>query len=187
MTAPKPASPPEKAPVPTPPRVTLVLGGARSGKSRHAEGLVARLPSPWLYVATAEAFDDEMRKRIDEHRRRRDGRWRTIEAPRELAQVIRAEAGRGAPMLVDCLTLWLSNVMLAGADVERACGELLAALGDTAGPVVLVSNEVGWGIVPETALARAFRDAQGVLNSRVAEIAGHVVLVAAGLPLALKS
>lgn len=167
-------------------RLTLVLGGARSGKSRHAEGLVARAAPPWLYVATAQAFDDEMRSRIDLHRQRRDANWRTLEAPRDLPAVIRAEAGRGPALLVDCLTLWLSNVMLADADVAAACDDLLMALRDTAGPVVLVSNEVGWGIVPDNALARRFRDAQGVLNTRVAEVADRVILVAAGLPLVLK-
>lgn len=173
-------------PDPTLARLTLVIGGARSGKSRHAEGLVAALPSPWIYVATAQAFDDEMRERIALHRDRRDGRWRTVEAPRDLAGAVRAEAGRGAPVLVDCLTLWLSNLMLADADVDAATADLLAALRDTAGPVVLVSNEVGWGIVPENALARRFRDAQGRLNAQVAEIADRVVLLAVGLPLALK-
>lgn len=173
-------------PDPTLPRLTLVIGGARSGKSRYAEGLVMARPAPWIYVATAQAFDDEMRERIALHRDRRDGRWRTVEAPRDLAGAVRAEAGRGAPVLVDCLTLWLSNVMLAGADVDAATADLLAALRDTAGPVVLVSNEVGWGIVPENALARRFRDAQGRLNAQVAEIADRVVLLAAGLPLALK-
>ena len=173
-------------PGPTLARLTLVIGGARSGKSRHAEGLVVARPAPWIYVATAQAFDAEMRERIALHRGRRDGRWRTVEAPRDLAGAVRAEAGRGAPVLVDCLTLWLSNVMLADADVDAATADLLAALRDTAGPVVLVSNEVGWGIVPENALARRFRDAQGRLNAQVAEIADRVVLLAAGLPLALK-
>lgn len=173
-------------PDPTLARLTLVIGGARSGKSWHAEGLVMARPAPWIYVATAQAFDAEMHERIGLHRGRRDDRWRTVEAPRNLAGAVRAEAGRGAPVLVDCLTLWLSNLMLADADVDAATADLLAALRDTAGPVVLVSNEVGWGIVPENALARRFRDAQGRLNAQVAEIADRVVLLAAGLPLALK-
>jgi adenosylcobinamide kinase/adenosylcobinamide-phosphate guanylyltransferase len=163
----------------------LVLGGARSGKSCYAERLIAAQGGGATYIATAEAFDDEMRQRIAEHRQRRVGRWRTVDAPLDLAPAL-AGVAEGEPVLVDCLTLWLSNVMLAGRDVEAASNELVAALAAAAGPVVLVSNEVGLGIVPDNALARRFRDAQGRLNSRVAEIADRVVLVAAGLPLTLK-
>ncbi len=165
------------------PRLTLVLGGARSGKSRHAETLVMTTPSPWLYVATAQSFDGEMRARIAEHRARRDERWQTIDAPLGLAGAI---ASLQHPALVDCLTLWLSNVMLDVRDVEAASFDLVAALQAAPGPLVVVSNEVGLGIVPETPLGRRFRDAQGRLNQQVAAIADRVVLMAAGLPLVLK-
>ncbi len=164
--------------------LTLVLGGARSGKSRHAEALIARHPAPWAYLATAEAWDDEMRARIAEHQARRDGRWHTVNVPLDLPGAL-AAAG-AAPVLVDCLTLWLTNLMLAGHDVERATAALEAALAARAAPTVLVANEVGLGIVPESALGRAFRDRAGVLNQRMAALAGHVHFIAAGLPLLLK-
>jgi adenosylcobinamide kinase/adenosylcobinamide-phosphate guanylyltransferase len=168
------------------PRITLVLGGARSGKSRYAEALVEAAGDAALYLATAEAHDDEMRARIAAHRARRGPRWMTIEEPLDLAPRLLAEARRERPILVDCLTLWLSNLMLAGRDVTAASDGLVATLPRLAGPVVLVANEVGLGIVPENALARAFRDAAGQLNQRVAAAAEHVALMAAGLPLVLK-
>jgi len=158
-----------------------VLGGARSGKSRYAESLVTSLPAPWVYVATAQAFDDEMRTRIAEHRGRRGPGWRTIEAPLDLAAALN-DAGR-APVLVDCLTLWLTNVMLDGADPAEAA--LDTAFGRSA-PTVLVSNEVGLGIVPENALARRFRDEAGRLHQRIAARAGRVVFMVAGLPMFVK-
>lgn len=162
----------------------LVLGGARSGKSRHAEALLAAFPAPWTYIATAEAFDAEMAARIAEHRARRGVDWHTLDAPRDLPEVIRSAPAR--PMLVDCLTLWLSNLMLAEADIALATDALLAALAASRAPVVLVSNEVGSGIVPATSLGRRFRDAQGVLNQRVAAAADAATLVVAGLPVRLK-
>ena len=167
----------------TPPSLTLVLGGARSGKSRHAESLIARLPPPWTYIATAQAWDDEMRERIAIHQVRRDQRWHTVEEPIELPRVL---AGAEGPVLVDCLTLWLTNLMLGGHDLPGAFAALEAALTAEGGPVVLVSNEVGLGIVPDNALARAFRDEQGRLNQRIAALAGHAVFMAAGLPMVLK-
>jgi adenosyl cobinamide kinase/adenosyl cobinamide phosphate guanylyltransferase len=166
------------------PKLTLVLGGARSGKSRYAESLIATLPPPWLYVATAEAGDEEMGVRISAHRARRGSDWRTIEAPRHLVAALQ-KAGT-SPVLVDCLTLWLSNLMLAGIDIEAEAAHLKRALATAAAPVVLVANEVGSGIVPEHPLGRKFRDLQGVLNQRMAECADRVVLMVAGLPLALK-
>ena len=166
------------------PRLSLVIGGARSGKSRFAEAIVRRHPQPWIYVATAEAHDAEMVERISLHRARREGGWQTIEAPFLLAQTL-AESDGGI-VLVDCLTLWLSNILLAGRDIESECDRLMEALLARAGPTVLVSNEVGLGIVPDNALARRFRDAQGRLNQRVAAVADRVVLMAAGLPLVLK-
>ena len=167
------------------PRLTLVLGGARSGKSRHAEALIGKAGQGCVYIATAQAFDDEMRQRIARHRADRPAAWTTIEAPLDLAGAIAAQPA-DRPVLVDCLTLWLSNTMLAERDVDAACDAMLAALGKAAAPVVCVSNEVGLGIVPENALARRFRDAQGTLNQRVAVRADRVVLMAAGLPLVLK-
>jgi len=168
--------------------LTLVLGGARSGKSRYAESLISGLPSPWqppwTYVATAEAGDAEMAVRIETHRARRGPNWRTVETPRDLAAAIAAASA--APVLVDCLTLWLSNLMLAQADIEAETATLERALAKAAAPVVLVANEVGSGIVPDHPLGRRFRDLQGVLNQRIAARADRVVLVVAGLPLALK-
>lgn len=164
-------------------RLTLVLGGARSGKSRHAEQLLMLAPPPWTYVATAEALDDEMRERIAHHRSRRDARWQTRDAQLDLAGAISTIRG---PVLIDCLTLWLTNVMLAERNIDDEIDRLIAALADSPGPVVVVSNEVGLGLVPETALGRAFRDAQGRLNQKVAAAADRVLFMAAGLPLNLK-
>jgi adenosyl cobinamide kinase/adenosyl cobinamide phosphate guanylyltransferase len=164
--------------------LTLILGGARSGKSRHAEALLQAESPPWTYIATAESYDAEMTARIAEHRARRPAGWVTVDAPRDLPEAI-AAAG-DAPLLVDCLTLWLSNLMLAEADLDAASGALIAALLARAAPTVLVSNEVGSGIVPATPLGRRFRDAQGRLNQQVAAVAGRVELVVAGIPMRLK-
>ncbi|MBS0641404.1 MAG: bifunctional adenosylcobinamide kinase/adenosylcobinamide-phosphate guanylyltransferase [Proteobacteria bacterium] len=163
----------------------LVLGGARSGKSRRAEALLQQAPPPWTYIATAEAFDDEMAQRIAAHRARRDARWQTLDAPRNLPAVLRGVAV-GAPVLVDCLTLWLSNLMLAEGDIGTETVALEAVLARRTGLTVLVSNEVGWGVIPATPLGRRFQDAQGLLNQRMAAMANHVELVAAGLPMRLK-
>jgi adenosylcobinamide kinase/adenosylcobinamide-phosphate guanylyltransferase len=168
-------------------KLTLVLGGARSGKSRHAEALVTLGLPPWTYVATAQVFDDEMRARVDVHRARRTDGWVTIEAPIDVA----AALGTPGPVLVDCLTLWLTNVMLAELDVEAETARLEAALAGRAlagraMPTVLVSSEVGLGIVPDNALARRFRDAAGVLHQRLAAQADAVVMMVAGLPLKVK-
>lgn len=169
-----------------PARLTLLLGGARSGKSRFGEELVleAARGSGAIYIATAEALDDEMRQRIAMHAARRGSAWRTIEAPRELASVLGACGAQ--PVLVDCLTLWLSNLMLADQDVDGNIEALLAVIGMRTSPTVLISNEVGSGIVPETALGRCFRDEQGRLNQRIAAAADCVALMVAGLPLRLK-
>jgi adenosylcobinamide kinase/adenosylcobinamide-phosphate guanylyltransferase len=168
------------------PPVTLVLGGARSGKSSYAERITVAHPRGCVYVATAEVGDDEMAERVRKHQARREAHWRTVEAPLELAAAIVAETEQGAAVLVDCLTLWLSNLMAAGRDPAKETGDLIRALGQAGGPVVFVSNEVGLGIVPDNALARAFRDHAGRLNQRIAEIANNVFFVAAGLPLRLK-
>jgi adenosyl cobinamide kinase/adenosyl cobinamide phosphate guanylyltransferase len=164
--------------------ITLILGGARSGKSRYAEQVLRRHAAPWVYVATAQALDDEMRNRIADHQVRRGDGWHTVEAPLALGEALDRAAGR--PVLVDCLTLWLTNVMLGAHDVEAAVSALEAALGRRDAATVLVSNEVGFGIVPETALGRSFRDEAGRLNQRMAAVAGHVAFVIAGLPMALK-
>jgi adenosylcobinamide kinase/adenosylcobinamide-phosphate guanylyltransferase len=169
------------------PRLTLVIGGARSGKSRFAEGLATCQPAPWIYIATAEAHDNEMADRIAHHQGRRAEGWTTLEAPRDLAGAIVAPRAEASVLLIDCLTLWLTNVMLGGGEVEREQTRLLEALASAPTPVIAVSNEVGMGIVPDNALARAFRDAQGRLNAAVAQQANHVVLMAAGLPLTLKA
>jgi adenosylcobinamide kinase/adenosylcobinamide-phosphate guanylyltransferase len=165
--------------------VTLVTGGARSGKSRYGESLITALPPPWVYVATAEAGDAEMAARIAEHRKRRPAGWTIIETPHELADIF-SRIDEAAPVLVDCLTLWLSNRLLADANLEKETEALVSVLAHHMGPVVLVTNEVGSGIVPDNALARRFRDAQGRLNQRMAALADRVVLVVAGLPLVVK-
>ena len=142
------------------------------------------LPAPWIYVATGEARDTEMAERIAAHQARRGAGWRTLETPRD---VVGALAAHGTtPLLVDCLTLWLSNALLAGADVEAEIERLEAVLAKAAAPLVLVANEVGFGIVPDNALARRFRDQQGLLNQRLAALAERVVLMVAGLPVHVK-
>lgn len=167
--------------------VSLVLGGARSGKSEYAERLVEQSQTNKVYLATGQAGDVEMQARIATHRARRGASWTTIEEPLDLAQAILSHAAPDKALLVDCLTLWLSNLMGADRDVDAECDRLVAILAETQAPVALVSNEVGLGIVPENALARQFRDHQGRLNQRVAEVAGLVVFMAAGLPLVMKS
>lgn len=168
------------------PRATLVLGGARSGKSRLAERLCQSQPGPCIYLATGAAHDAEMAARIAEHRARRGPRWQTVEAPLELAAALTAETAPDRAVLVDCLTLWLSNLLFAERDPAAEGQALCTALGRVGGPVVLVSNEVGLGIVPDNALARRFRDAAGRLHQEVAAVCDQVLFTAAGLPLALK-
>ncbi len=168
------------------PPLTLVLGGARSGKSRFAEALVEGAASCGTYCATAEAGDAEMAERIAAHRARRGAFWHTVEAPLAVAGTIALEATAARPLLIDCLTLWLANLMLAEASIDQEFATLRAALRDAAGPLVLVANEVGLGLVPQTPLGRHFRDAAGHLNQEIAALADRVVFVAAGLPLILK-
>ena len=165
--------------------IELVIGGARSGKSGYAERQALAAGLRVIYLATAQALDDEMAERIAHHRARRPAGWRSVEETVALADALAREASSDACVLVDCLTLWLTNVLLAGHDAE--IGKLLDTLPALPGSILLVSNEVGWGIVPENALARRFRDEQGRLNQRVAALADRVTLVTAGLPLALKS
>jgi adenosylcobinamide kinase / adenosylcobinamide-phosphate guanylyltransferase len=168
------------------PPLSLILGGARSGKSRYAEQMIAAAGLPALYLATAEARDDEMRQRIAVHRARRGTQWTTFEEPVEIVNCLLAGTEGARPVLIDCLTLWLSNLMGAGADIGFEIERLLAVLPQLRFPVVMVANEVGLGIVPENAMARAFRDHAGRLNQGVAALAQRVVFMAAGLPLALK-
>ncbi|MBY4639531.1 bifunctional adenosylcobinamide kinase/adenosylcobinamide-phosphate guanylyltransferase [Gluconacetobacter entanii] len=162
----------------------LVLGGARSGKSSFAEGVVTRWPRPWTYVATSRVYDAEMRERVAHHRASRAEGWDTVEEARDIAPVLDAAGAR--PVLVDCLTLWLTNLLLDGCDIVAAREGLLSALRRRAGPTVLVGNEVGLGIVPDNALARRFRDEAGLLHQAIAREAGRVVFVAAGLPMEMK-
>lgn len=164
-------------------RITLVLGGARSGKSRFAENLGREHGGPRTYIATAEAFDDEMRQRIAGHRDQRSGDgWQTIEAPLDPA----AALPRDGLVLLDCLTVWLGNLMHHGRDLKAEVAKLRAALEACPAEVILVSNEVGLSIVPENAMARRFRDEQGLANQALAAISEKVYFIAAGLPLKLK-
>lgn len=166
-------------------KLTLVLGGAGSGKSQWAETLVKNAGADRIYLATARVWDDEMRDKVDRHRVQRGDGWTTIEAPMHIGPAL-TQARPDQVVLLDCATMWLSNHLLDGSDMALAEAEFLAALDDCRAPVVIVSNEVGMSVVPENALARRFRDAQGALNQRLAARAGLVVAVMAGLPLALK-
>jgi adenosylcobinamide kinase / adenosylcobinamide-phosphate guanylyltransferase len=169
-----------------PHRRVLILGGARSGKSRTALQLAEAASATRTYIATAQAFDDEMRERIAKHRLERDGSWQTHETPLDLAEAIRAWTGPGKVVLVDCLTLWLSNILLAERNPAHEMDLLMQAVRQASGPLILVSNEVGHGIVPSTSLGRVFRDEQGRLNQQIAEVCDAVVFVAAGCPMLLK-
>lgn len=171
----------------TPHTCTLVLGGARSGKSRHAEGLCRATELSRLYIATAAAYDAEMDERIAKHKtaRAQDG-WQTLEEQHALPDLLAEALAPDSIALVDCLTLWLTNRLLADADLATDMDRLCAVIEARTGPVVFVSNETGLGIVPDNALARRFRDAQGTLNQCVAALSTHVTFVAAGLPLVLK-
>jgi adenosylcobinamide kinase/adenosylcobinamide-phosphate guanylyltransferase len=163
----------------------FVLGGARSGKSRHAQALAEAVamgePANLVYVATAQPFDSEMEDRIARHRADRDDRWRTVEAPLALADALVAADSAGAILLVDCLTLWVSNLLLADENIAARLDELVQAISRLEGRIILVSNEVGLGIVPDNALARRFRDAAGSLHQRISAQVDSVDMVMAGL------
>ncbi|MBN8997572.1 MAG: bifunctional adenosylcobinamide kinase/adenosylcobinamide-phosphate guanylyltransferase [Rhizobiales bacterium] len=165
---------------------TLVIGAQRSGKSRKAEEIVSSAGGELVYLATATAGDAEMAERIATHRARRGGDWRTVEEPLDLPGILDREALPGRAVLVDCLTLWLSNLFGAERDIVHETDRLVAALQRTACPVVLVSNEVGAGIIPMNALARRYADAAGILNQRVAAACDRVILMAAGIALPIK-
>ncbi len=165
-------------------KTLFVLGGARSGKSRHAQAIAERAASAGgnlVYVATAQAFDDEMTDRIARHRADRDARWRTIDAPVALAEALSAADAEGSIILVDCLTLWMTNLLLGEQDIEVRTVALLRAIEALRGRAIFVSNEVGMGIVPDNALARRFRDEAGRLHQRVAAQVDSVDMVIAGL------
>lgn len=168
------------------PSHVLVTGGARSGKSRFAEALVAGAGLEKVYVATGQAFDAEMRSRIEQHKQDRGSGWTTVEEPLALAEVLQRESRPDRAVLVDCLTLWLSNLMLEDRNIAEEVAKLGASLSFLPGPVVFVTNEVGQGIVPENALARRFRDEAGRLNQHIASLCERVVLVAAGQPVQIK-
>lgn len=167
-------------------KLTLVLGGARSGKSRHAESLLLQSGLSPVYFATGQALDDEMAERIRKHQEQRGNAWRTVEAPLDLASALTREAAPDTAILVDCLTLWLSNVMGTDRDSEMEIASLVAALSGLTGPVILVSNEVGQGIVPDNALARRYRDLAGRMHQDIAVVAQRVDFVTAGLAQRLK-
>lgn len=166
--------------------ITLVLGGARSGKSAFAERLVLASGLKPVYLATGRALDEEMSERISIHQDRRGKAWETIEEPLALADALQQSATGGRAVLVDCLTLWVTNLMMAEADVMRECDDLIAVLPSLGSPVVFVGNEVGLGIVPENAMAREFRDLAGAVNQCVAAASKAAWFVAAGLTLSLK-
>jgi len=184
-SSPVSSSPVSSSPV-SAPSTTLVLGGARSGKSRFAESLACASGLTRIYLATATAGDDEMRDRIAHHRAQRGNGWRTVEEPLALTETLEREAAVDQVVLVDCLTLWLSNLMFEGRDIAYETQRLADWLRTTPHAVILVSNEVGLGLVPETPLGRDFRDAQGRLNQAVAAAIPNVAFIAAGLPLWLK-
>ncbi len=167
------------------PKITLVLGGAASGKSAFAEGLVMQTDAPRVYLATSQVFDPEMQAKIDAHVVQRGPDWHTIEAPLDTANVLGA-IQPDQVVLLDCATMWLSNHLLGEHDIKDATRDLLAALSACKGRIVIVSNEVGMGIVPDNKLARRFRDAQGKLNQKLAEASDLAVFVVAGLPHVLK-
>jgi len=164
----------------------LVIGGARSGKSRYGQRCAEKSGRKPVLIATAEAGDAEMAARIAAHKAARPPYWRVIEEPLDLARTLRRQTSEQNILLIDCLTLWLSNVLHAGRDPEEETASLLEAMGEMKGPTIFISNEVGLGIVPDNPLGRSFRDAQGRLNQKIAESCESVVFVAAGLPLKLK-
>lgn len=164
----------------------LVLGGARSGKSRYAQARAEAVEGDLVYIATAQALDNEMADRIQHHRDDRGARWRTVEEPLDLGEAVDREARPERVVLVDCLTLWASNLLLAERDTLSATANLVAAIGQARGPLILVANEVGLGIVPDNALARRFRDVAGTINQAVAGAVSEAMFLVAGLPMPLK-
>lgn len=177
------ASTGDEAPLP---RLTLILGGARSGKSRHAEALIEASGLSPYYIATAQALDGEMTARIAKHRERRGAHWQTLEEPLALSETLTQVNAEGRALMVDCLTLWLTNLMVHDLAVEAEINRLLEALAELDGAIIFVSNEVGHGIMPTNKMARAFIDHAGLLHQRLAEKADRVLFMTAGLPQQLK-
>ena len=165
---------------------TLILGGARSGKSRRALALAEQSHDQRIFIATAEALDEEMAARIEQHKAERGRGWITLEEPIDLCAAIERSAALDKVCVVDCLTLWISNLMHHQRNLNDETDRLCAMLAKSSGAIVMVSNEVGMGLVPESALGRRFRDAQGRLNQAVANVCDRVEFVAAGLPITLK-
>lgn len=167
-------------------RIQFVLGGARSGKSAHAEGLAESAGNAPIYIATAEIFDTETESRVALHRERRGAHWQLVEAPVDLPQAITAADTKGSVMLIDCLSVWITNILVHGHDTDEATDALAAALASCEGHIVLVASETGLGIIPENKLSRRFRDANGRLNQAIAALADEVFFVAAGIALRIK-
>jgi adenosylcobinamide kinase/adenosylcobinamide-phosphate guanylyltransferase len=172
------------------PHLTLVTGGAKSGKSRYALALCESLPGQKIFLATAQAGDEEMARRIRLHREGRGDQWQTLEEPLDLCSALAALAGQNRVVLLDCITLWLSNLLTKHGQVPKIIGleidRLVDALASCAGPVVVVSNEVGMGIVPLDSLSRLYRDLAGEANQKIAARAGNVVAMFSGIPLVIK-
>ena len=168
-------------------KTTLILGGARSGKSQHGENLALKNFGSPIYIFTAQSWDSEMDKRIVIHKERREGKnWQDVEAPIELSTAITSHATEDTTILIDCLSLWITNLMLTDTDIDTAINNLLITIKTCPGEIILVSNEVGFGIVPENAMARRFRDFSGELHQKLALQAENVLLMVAGIPIMVK-
>ncbi len=166
--------------------ITFIIGGARSGKSGFAEKNAVSFKGERAYIATATALDDEMKERIDKHKKERSGKWDTFEEPVEIAPLIKELSGRYDVILLDCLTLWLSNMFQNEANIEGEIEKLTSTLENIKSPIFIVSNETGMGIVPDNPLARKFRDMSGIMNQKVAFVADEVYMVVAGIPMRIK-
>jgi adenosylcobinamide kinase / adenosylcobinamide-phosphate guanylyltransferase len=167
-------------------KIILVLGGARSGKSAFAEQMALESTAAPIYLATGRAWDDEMTSRIDKHKARRETNWQSFEEPLEVSQFVRNKSTGYDTLLLDCLTLWVTNLMLEERAIEPAFQDLLSTITSFQGTIIFVSNEIGMGIVPENKMAREFRDYIGDLHKRIADIANEVYLVVAGIPMTVK-
>lgn len=165
--------------------IHFILGGAKSGKSRYAEAQLMQYAQPWLYLATGRAWDDEMRQKITEHQERRGDGWITYEEPLKIAEYI--EKHHPTPILIDCLMLWLTNLMMDKCDINMEIDRLVMTLQAYTGEMVIVSNEVGQGIVPADPMSRAFRNYAGILHQKIAQIADRFTFIVAGYPIVMKS
>jgi adenosylcobinamide kinase / adenosylcobinamide-phosphate guanylyltransferase len=170
-------------------KITLVIGGCKSGKSRQALQLAGKSNSRRIFIATCVPFDAELKERVARHKEERDGTWTTVDVPIHLPEAISAHDTDNTVLLIDCLTLWINNLLMASEDqgfIDEAVEKLMAALSEARCPVILVANEVGAGIVPENRLARLFRDVAGVANQRIAALADEVIYMVAGIPMIIK-